>query len=73
MCVDKLDGFRKRKTSAVHGEEEDEDEEKGEKLSLKEYLQRKQDEYDKEGKPTKKRVRKLYCVCIYGWVYLLGK
>ena len=54
MSVDKLDGFKKRQRREG---EDGEEEEEGEGLSLKEYLERKQEEYTQAGKMNKKRVR----------------
>ncbi|XP_019851537.1 PREDICTED: YLP motif-containing protein 1-like [Amphimedon queenslandica] len=53
--LDKLDGFKKRRRREGAVGEEGEEEEEG--LSLKEYLERKQEEYSQAGKMNKKRVR----------------
>lgn len=54
IIADKLDGFKKRKRSH---KDDDEAEDFMEELTLKEYLQKIEEEYKEEGKPKKKRVR----------------
>ena len=60
--LDKLDGFKKRRRRGTGGD--DEEEEEGEGLSLTEYLERKEVEYNKRGKPKKKRVSQLLIIII---------
>lgn len=61
--LDKLDGFKKRQRRGTGGDDEEEEEE-GEGLSLTEYLERKEVEYNKRGKPKKKRVSQLLIIII---------
>lgn len=62
LLPDKLDGFKKRRRRGTGGD--DEEEEEGEGLSLTEYLERKEAEYSKRGKPKKKRVSQLLIIII---------
>ena len=56
LFSDKLDGFIRRKRSHSLEYNEEKIVRETEELSLKEYLNRKVDELNKEGKPMKKRV-----------------